>query len=133
MKDIREYIIETREDFKGYGSINFNGETFEFDHIIHNNVHKDVDDARTVDSITDDMFKDLRKQGVKFVLCFPPHYYAGDAKNDVFIIKMFIKSKKMYDAYKNTEAYALYDTKNGECVNKEKMDKGRAYKVIRYK
>ena len=25
------------------------------------------------------------------------------------------------------------DTKNGECVNKEKMDKSRAYKVIRYK
>ena len=132
MKDIKIFL-EEREDFKGYGSINFNGETFEFDHIIHNNVHKDVDDARTVDSITDDMFKDLRKQGVKFVLCFPPHYYAGDAKNDVFIIKMFIKSKKMYDAYKNTEAYALYNTKNGECVNKEQMDKGRAYKVIRYK
>ena len=132
MKNIKEYIVEAREDFK-YGIIDFNGEKFEFDHIIRNNVHNDVDKARTVDTITDEMFKDLYKQGVKFVLCFPPHYYAGDAKNDVFIIKMFIKSKKMYDTYKNTEAYALYSTKTGECINKEIMDKGKAYKVIRYK
>ena len=40
------------------------------------------------------MWKDLKKQGVKYILTIPPHYYSGDAKNDVFIIKMFIKRKK---------------------------------------
>ena len=34
MKDIKIFL-EEREDFKGYGSIKFNGETFSFDHIIH--------------------------------------------------------------------------------------------------
>lgn len=133
MKDITTKINEAREDFKGYGSIKFNGETFAYDHIIGSNVHSDINKARTVNTITDDMFKDLYKQGVKFVLCFPPHYYAGDAKNDVFDIRMFIKSKKIFDMYKNGEKYALYNTKTGECINKEIMDKGRAYKVIRYK
>lgn len=128
MKDIQKYIVESQNI-----SIKFNGEEFTLDKIIQSTVHADLDKARTVDTITDEMFKDLRKQGVKYVLCFPPHYYAGDAKNDVFDIRMFIKSKKMFDMYKGGEKYAIYDTKTGECINKEKMDKGRAYKVIRYK
>lgn len=128
MKDIQKYIVESQNI-----SIKFNGEEFVLDKIIQSTVHANLDKARTVDTITDEMFKDLRKQGVKYVLCFPPHYYAGDAKNDVFDIRMFIKSKKMFDMYKGGEKYAIYDTKTGECVNKEKMDKGRAYKVIRYK
>lgn len=128
MKDIQKYIVESQNI-----SIKFNGEEFTLDKIIQSTVHADLNKARTVDTITDEMFKDLRKQGVKYVLCFPPHYYAGDAKNDVFDIRMFIKSKKMFDMYKGGEKYAIYDTKTGECVNKEKMDKGRAYKVIRYK
>ena len=132
MKELKIYL-EEREDFKGYGSIKFNDETFEFDKIIGSNVHKDIDDARTVETITDDMFKDLYKQGVKFILCFPPHYTQSNEKMDVFIIKMFIKNKKTYDMYKSGEKYALYNTKTGECVNKEIMDKGKAYKVIRYK
>lgn len=128
MKDIQKYIVESQNI-----SIKFNGEEFTLDKIIQSTVHADLDKARTVDTITDEMFKDLRKQGVKYVLCFPPHYYAGDAKNDVFDIRMFIKSKKMFDMYKGGEKYAIYDTKTGECINKEKMDKGCAYKVIRYK
>jgi len=128
MKDIQKYIVESQNI-----SIKFNGEEFTLDKIIQSTVHADLNKARTVNTITDEMFKDLRKQGVKYVLCFPPHYYAGDAKNDVFDIRMFIKSKKMFDMYKGGEKYAIYDTKTGECVNKEKMDKGRAYKVIRYK
>jgi hypothetical protein len=128
MKDIQKYIVESQNV-----SIKFNGEEFVLDKIIQSTVHANLDKARTVDTITDEMFKDLRKQGVKYVLCFPPHYYAGDVKNDVFDIRMFIKSKKMFNMYKNGEKYAIYDTKTGECVNKEKMDKGRAYKVIRYK
>lgn len=128
MKDIQKYIVESQNI-----SIKFNGEEFTLDKIIQSTVHADLNKARTVDTITDEMFKDLRKQGVKYVLCFPPHYYAGDAKNDVFDIRMFIKSKKMFDMYKGGEKYAIYDTKTGECINKEKMDKGRAYKVIRYK
>lgn len=131
MKNIKIFL-EEREDFKGYGSIKFNGETFEFDHIIGSNVHKDIDDARTVKAITNDMYKDLYKQGVKFILCFPPHYTQSNEKVDEFIIKMFIKSKKMSDAYKGGERYCLYNVKTHECVNKEKMDKGRAYKVLRY-
>lgn len=131
MKDIKIYL-EEHEDFKGYGSIKFNGETFSFDHIIHNNVHKDIDGARTVETITDDMFKDLYKQGVKFILCFPPHYTQSNEKFDKFIITMFIKKKKTYDMYKGGEKYALYNTKTGECVNKDIMDKGKAYKVLRY-
>ncbi len=127
MKNITTYITESSNS-----SITFNGQEFQLDHIIQNNIHKNIDDARTIDSITDDMFKDLKKQGVKFVLCIPPHYYAGDAKNDVFIIKMFIKSKKLHDMYEHTEAYALYDVKTHECVNKDIMEKGKAYKVIRF-
>ena len=45
---------------------------------------------------------------------------------------MFIKSKKIYDMYERSEAYALYDVKTHECVNKDIMQKGRAYKVIRF-
>lgn len=131
MKHITTFL-EEREDFKGYGSIKFNGETFEFNHIIGSNVHKDIDNARTVKTITDDMFKDLYKQGVKFILCFPPHYTQSNEKVDEFIITMFIKSKKIYDGYKSGERYALYNTKTGECVNKDIMEKGKAYKVIRF-
>jgi hypothetical protein len=131
MKELKIYL-EEREDFKGYGSINFNGETFQFDKIIGSNVHADTDKARTIKSFTDDMWNDLKKQGVKFVLCFPPHYTQSNEKVDEFIIKMFIKKKKMYDMYKGGERYALYSTKTGECVNKEIMNKGKAYKVIRF-
>ena len=131
MKDIKIFL-EEREDFKGYGSIKFNGETFQFDKIIGSNVHADTDKARTIKSFTDDMWDGLKKQGVKFVLCFPPHYTQSNEKVDEFDIRMFIKSKKMFDMYKGGEKYALYNTKTGECVNKDIMDKGRAYKVLRY-
>jgi len=131
MKELKIYL-EEREDFKGYGSIKFNGETFEFDKIIGSNVHADTDKARTIKSFTDDMWNDLKKQGVKFVLCFPPHYTQSNEKVDEFDIRMFIKSKKMFDAYKDGEKYCVYNVKTHECVNKEKMDKGRAYKVLRY-
>ena len=45
---------------------------------------------------------------------------------------MFIKSKKIHDMYEHSEAYALYDVKTHECVNKDIMEKGKAYKVIRF-
>ena len=38
----------------------------------------------------------------------------------------------MLDAFRSTEKYALYDVKTHECINKEIMKKGRAYKVIRF-
>lgn len=126
MKNINVFINEAVST-----KIKFQNQEFEMDHIIGNNINKNVDDARTVKSITDDMWNTLKKQGVKYLLTIPPHYYAGDAKNDVFIIKMFIKSKKLYNMYLHTEAYALYDIKTHECINKDIMEKGRAYKIIR--
>ena len=113
MKDIKKYITEA----SGV-KIKFQGQEFTMDRMILSNVHH--------------MWKDLKKQGVKYILTIPPHYYSGDAKNDIFIIKMFIKSKKIHDMYEHSEAYALYDVKTHECINKDIMQKGRAYKVIRF-
>ena len=127
MKDIKEFINEAVEQ-----EISFNSYKFKMDHIIGANVHTDIDQARTVERITDEMWKDLKKQGVKYVLCFPPHLTQSDEKVDNFMIKMFIKSKKLSDGYNNTEMYALYDVKTHECVNKDILDKRGAYKVLRY-
>lgn len=130
MKSIKNFINESTVFNTNTKSVIFNGHEFQMDQNIGSNVHNDIDNARTVDEFTDEMFKDLKKQGVKYVLCWPPHYYAGNEKNDVFIIKMFIKSKKKSDSYRHTQAYALYDVKTGECINKDDI---RAYKVIRYR
>ena len=127
MKNIIEYINEA-SDVK----VKFQGQEFTMDRMILSNVHHDLHMASEVDSFTEDMWKDLKKQGVKYILTIPPHYYSGDAKNDVFTIKMFIKRKKIYDGYERSEAYALYDVKTHECVNKDIMQKGKAYKVIRF-
>ena len=126
MKDIVRFINEA-SDVK----VKFQGQEFAMDRMILSNVHHDLHMASEVDSFTEDMWKDLKKQGVKYILAIPPHYYLGDAKNDIFTIKMFIKRKKIYDGYEHSEAYALYDVKTHECVNKDIMQKGRAYKVIR--
>lgn len=127
MKDIVRFINEA----SGV-KIKFQGQEFTMDRMILSNVHHDLQMASEVDSFTEDMWKDLKKQGVKYILTIPPHYYSGDAKNDIFTIKMFIKSKKIHDMYEHSEAYALYDVKTHECVNKDIMQKGRAYKVIRF-
>ena len=127
MKDIIEYINEA----SGV-KVKFQGQEFTMDRMILSNVHHDLQMASEVDSFTEDMWKDLKKQGVKYILTIPPHYYSGDAKNDIFTIKMFIKSKKIHDMYEHSEAYALNDVKTHKCVNKDIMQKGRAYKVIRF-
>lgn len=127
MKNIIEYINEA-SDVK----VKFQGQEFTMDRMILSNVNHDLHMASEVDSFTEDMWKDLKKQGVKYILTIPPHYYLGDAKNDIFTIKMFIKRKKIYDGYERSEAYALYDVKTHECVNKDIMQKGKAYKVIRF-
>lgn len=124
MKDIKEYIIEAAG-----GEIEFQGQKFQLNQIIKANVHNDIYQATRLKEFTDDIWKDLKKQGVKYVLCFPPHFTQSNEKVDEFQIKMFIKAKKMSDAYKNTELYGLYDVKTHECVNKDKI---RAYKVIRF-
>lgn len=124
MKDIKEYIIEAAG-----GEIEFQGQKFQLNKIIKANVHNDIYQATRVKEFTDDMWKDLKKQGVKYVLCFPPHFTQSNEKVDEFQIKMFIKAKKMSDAYKSTELYGLYDVKTHECVNKDKI---RAYKIIRF-
>lgn len=124
MRDIKEYIIEAAG-----GEIEFQGQKFQLNQIIKANVHNDIYQATRLKEFTDDIWKDLKKQGVKYVLCFPPHFTQSNEKVDEFQIKMFIKSKKMSDAYKGTELYGLYDVKTHECVNKNKI---RAYKVIRF-
>ena len=45
------------------------------DRMILSNVHHDLQMASEVDSFTEDMWKDLKKQGVKYILTIPPHYY----------------------------------------------------------
>ena len=127
MKNIIEYINEA-SDIK----VKFQGQEFTMDRMILSNVHHDLQMASEVDSFTEDMWKDLKKQSVKYILTIPPHYYSGDAKNDIFTIKMFIKRKKIYDMYERSEAYALYDVKTHECINKDIMKRGKTYKIIRF-
>lgn len=124
MKDIKQFIAEAASL-----KVQFQGQEFEMDHIVKSNVHNDIYQATRLKEFTDDIWKDLKKQGVKYVLCFPPHFTQSNEKVDEFQIKMFIKSKKMSDAYKGTELYGLYDVKTHECVNKDKI---KAYKVIRF-
>lgn len=124
MKDIKEYITESVS-----GSIEFQGQKFELDHIIKSNVHQDIYKASCINSFSSDDWQNLKKQGCKYVLCFPPHMTQSNEKVDKFQIKAFIKGKRMSDMYKHTQMYALYDTKTGECVNKDDI---KAYKVIRF-
>lgn len=124
MRDIKQFIAEAASI-----KVQFQGQEFEMDHIVKSNVHNDIYQATRLKEFTDDIWKDLKKQGVKYVLCFPPHFTQSNEKVDEFQIKMFIKAKKMYDAYKSTELYGLYDVKTHECVNKGKI---RAYKIIRF-
>lgn len=123
MKDIKEYINEA------IGEVEFNGQKFQFDHIIRANVHNDIYQATRVKELNDDFWKTMKQQKVKYVLVFPPHFTQSDEKVDEFQIKMFIKSKRVYDGYKGSELYGLYDVKTHECVNKDKI---RAYKIIRF-
>lgn len=127
MKDIKEYIMEAVG-----GEIKFQGQKFQLNQIIKANVHNDIYQATRVKEFTDDMWKDLKKQGCTHFVCFPPHYTQSNEKVDEFQIKMFIKGKKMFDTYKGGERYAIYDTKTHECVNKDIMEKGKAYKIIRF-
>ena len=128
MKDIKEYIIESAG-----GEINFQGQKFQLNQLIKSNVHNDIYQATRVKEFTEDMWKDLKKQGCTHFICFPPHYTKpGNEKVDEFQITMFIKGKKIVDTFRSTERYALYDVKTHECINKEIMEKGKAYKVIRF-
>ena len=96
------------------------------------NVHNDIYQATRVKEFTEDMWKDLKKQGCQYFICFPPHYTKpGNEKVDEFQIKMFIKGKTS-GLFMHNEKYALYDVKTHECINKEIMEKGKAYKVIRF-
>ena len=70
MKNIIEYINEA-SDVK----VKFQGQEFTMDRMILSNVHHDLQMASEVDSFTEDMWKDLKKQGVKYILTIPPHYY----------------------------------------------------------
>ena len=128
MKDIITFITEAAN-----GEIEFQGQKFQLNQIIKTNVHNDIYQATRVKEFTEDMWKDLKKQGCTHFICFPPHYTKpGNEKVDEFQIKMFIKGKKMSDTYKGGELYAIYDTKTHECINKDIMEKGKAYKVIRF-
>ena len=128
MKDIKEYIIEAADT-----EINFQGQKFQLNQLIKSNVHNDIYQATRVKEFTEDMWKDLKKQGCQYFICFPPHYTKpGNDKVDEFQITMFIKGKKIVDTFRSTEKYALYDVKTHECINKEIMEKGKAYKVIRF-
>ena len=122
MKSIIQRINESTSN------IEFQGQKFELDHIIKSNVHNDIYQATRVKEFTDDIWTTLKKQGVKYVLCFPPHITQADEKVDEFQIKMFIKSKKYSDGYKHTQLYALYDVKTHEYINKDDI---KAYKIIR--
>ena len=128
MKDIKEYIIEAVG-----GEINFQGQKFQLNQLIKSNVHNDIYQATRVKEFTEDMWQDLKKQGCQYFISFPPHYTKpGNDKVDEFQITMFIKGKKIVDTFRSTEKYALYDVKTHECINKEIMEKGKAYKVIRF-
>ena len=127
MKNIKEYIIEAVG-----GEIEFQGQKFQLNQIIKANVHNDIYQATRVKEFTEDMWKDLKKQGCTHFICFPPHYTKpGNEKVDEFQIKMFIKGKAS-GLFMHNEKYALYDVKTHECINKEIMEKGKAYKVIRF-
>lgn len=127
MKDIKEYIIEAVG-----GEIEFQGQKFQLNQIIKSNVHNDIYKATRVKEFTGDMWKDLKKQGCTHFICFPPHYTKpGNEKVDEFQIKMFIKGKTS-GLFMHNEKYALYDVKTHECINKEIMEKGKAYKIIRF-
>ena len=128
MKDIKRFIIEAAA-----GEIEFQGQKFQLNQLVKSNVHNDIYQATRVKEFTEDMWKDLKKQGCQYFICFPPHYTKpGNDKVDEFVITMFIRGKKMLDTFRSTEKYALYDVKTHECINKEIMKKGRAYKVIRF-
>lgn len=124
MKDINVFITEAVST-----KIKFQNQEFEMDHIIGSNVHNDIYQATRVKKFTDEMIKDLYKQGVKYILCFPPHWTQSNERVDEFQIKMFIKSKKISDSYKSTQKYALFNVKNWNCINKDKI---KAYKIIRF-
>ena len=127
MKNIKEYIIEAAS-----GEIEFQGQKFQLNQIIKANVHNDIYQATRVKEFTEDIWKDLKKQGCTHFICFPPHYTKpGNEKVDEFQIKMFIKGKAS-GLFMHNEHYALYDVKTHECINKEIMEKGKAYKVIRF-
>ena len=123
MKDIKQYITE------GIGEIEFNGQTFQFDQIIRATSHNDLIQATRLKELDEDFWKTMKQQKVKYVLLFPPHYTSAGDKVDEFIIKMFLKSKRLSDGYKGSEFYGLYDVKTHECVNKDKI---KAYKIIRF-
>ena len=128
MKDIKRFIIEAAAS-----EIEFQGQKFQLNQLVKSNVHNDIYQATRVKEFTEDMWKDLKKQGCQYFICFPPHYTKpGNDKVDEFQITMFIKGKKIVDTFRSTEKYALYDVKTHECINKEIMKKGRAYKVIRF-
>ena len=128
MKDITSFIVEAAAS-----EIEFQGQKFQLNQLVKSNVHNDIYQATRVKELTEDMWKDLKKQGCQYFICFPPHYTKpGNDKVDEFQITMFIKGKKIVDTFRSTEKYALYDVKTHECINKEIMKKGRAYKVIRF-
>ena len=128
MKDITSFILEAAT-----GEIEFQGQKFQLNQLVKSNVHNDIYQATRVKELTEDMWKDLKKQGCQYFICFPPHYTKpGNDKVDEFAITMFIRGKKMLDVFRSTEKYALYDVKTHECINKEIMEKGKAYKVIRF-
>ena len=65
MKDIKEYIIEAVG-----GEINFQGQKFQLNQLIKSNVHNDIYQATRVKEFTEDMWKDLKKQGCQYFICF---------------------------------------------------------------
>ena len=117
MKDITSFIVEAAT-----GEIEFQGQKFQLNQLVKSNVHNDIYQATRVKEFTEDMWKDLKKQGCQYFICFPPHYTKpGNDKVDEFVITMFIRGKKMLDTFRSTEKYALYDVKTHECINKEIM------------
>ena len=127
MKDITSFILEAAT-----GEIELQGQKFQLNQLVQSKVHNDIYQATRVKEFTEDMWKDLKKQGCQYFICFPPHYTKpGNEKVDEFQIKMFIKGKTS-GLFMHNERYALYDVKTHECINKEIMEKGKAYKVIRF-
>lgn len=79
-------------------------------------------------SIDDLDVKDLLNQGVDYVVMYPPRILSNGQEIDNYNVEMFVDNKKVYDQFKSSEIYLVYDLKKQEFVNKGKI---RGYKIKR--
>lgn len=133
MKSIIAHINEAYQEahiikFLGSGFKCQKEQEFKTDAIILSREHHDTLWDAQVKSINDIDTKDLLKQGVKYLLMFPPHKTQSGDEVDHYIIKMFIRRKHYFDIYKSSEKYLMYDLKNKKFINDKEI---RAYKITR--